>query len=168
MRSLASVVIAAFLVLVSPLDAAAQQAPALSHEQVIQLTRQLEDKPLSKDAELQRALLLLWEAESKDVEDVVCSYLSPLMEKKVKYGTELMFQHVFGSASAQLLDPSIKGQMQPSQLAGMTSMLKAYRNILVDKPKARVAVLDEWLAWEASGEMQARLEPIVATCKVDK
>jgi hypothetical protein len=133
---------------------------------VIPLTRFLEDHPLDKRAPPIRSALVKWEADSKDVGDVVCPGLfKPLPDKAFKYNGELLAQFIFGSAAHQLAVPDDKGKLMPAQLAGMTSMLKAYRTLLAADKDARIPRFDSLSRDEADGSLATTLEPLViANC----
>jgi hypothetical protein len=145
---------------------AAQDDSPINNSNVPALTRFLEDQPLNENARSVRAALLDWEDKSKDVVDVVCpGVFKPIPDKSIKYSGELLAQFIFGSAAYQLENPTQKGKLMPSQLAGMTSMLKAYRSFLAKDSKARVPRLDELSQYEADGKLSQVLEPLVtANC----
>lgn len=141
----------------------------MSNDKVASLTKFLEEKPLDKDAPLVRRVLLNWEDTSKDVIDVVCPGVLAPVPDKVPYGPELAAQFVFGSAAFQLLNPGEKGKLMRQQLAGMQSMLKAYRAIVSEDPKARVPRLDELAQRDLDGNLLQTLEPLVLSeCKTAK
>jgi len=138
----------------------------LDNTKVVSLTRFLEDHPLDKQAPLVRSGLIQWEANSKDVVDVVCpGVFAPLPDKSIKYNGELLAQFIFGSATHQLAVPSDSGKLMPDQLASMASMLKAYRNFLAADKDARIPRFDELSRNEADGSLTNVLEPLViANC----
>ncbi|RDS81890.1 hypothetical protein DWU99_15845 [Dyella psychrodurans] len=139
----------------------------VDNTKVVPLTRFLEEQPLNKDAPLVRAALLDWEDKSTDVVDVVCpGMFSPVPDKSIKYSAELMAQFIFGSAAYQIANPSEKGKLMPAQLAGMKSMLKAYRSIIALEPNARISRFDELSKDEEQGNLPQVVEPlVVANCK---
>jgi len=134
---------------------------------VVALTRFLEKEPFSKDAPLARASLLRWEDKSKDVVDLVCpGLLSPIPDKSIPYSGELLAQFVFGSAALQIEDPSKKGNVIAGQVAGMKSLLKAFRSITAQKPSVHIARIEEYAQHESAGNLEAFMEPLVAKeCK---
>jgi len=148
--------------------AAAAESPALvDNSKVVPLTRFLEDQPLNENAPVFRAALLDWEDKSKDVVDVVCpGIFSPLPDKSFKYNGELLAQFIFGSAAYQIANPKEKGKLMPAQLAGMRSMLKAYRSFLARDPNARIPRFDELSKDDEQGTLLQVLEPLVVIhCK---
>jgi hypothetical protein len=146
---------------------AAQDDSPVNNSNVPALTRFLEDQPLNENARAVRAALLDWEDKSKDVVDVVCpGVFKPIPDKSIKFSGELLAQFIFGSAAYQLENPAEKGKLMPSQLAGMKSMLKAYRSFLAKDSKARIPRLDELSQNEADDKLSQVLEPLVtANCR---
>ncbi|WP_152984412.1 hypothetical protein [Stenotrophomonas terrae] len=152
------------LTLALPLAAFAQGAPALKIDsaQVVGLTALLEAQPRHPEATSIRALLLEWEDSTTDAVDYVCpDVLAPIPGKGIANGPELLAQFIFGSAAFQVANPSQKGALQPSQLAGMRSMLKAYKVLLATDPGARIPRFDALAVMDAQGTLPAYLEPIV-------
>lgn len=149
------------------LACASDRLPTVDNAKVVPLTRFLENQPLNESAPLVRAALLDWEDKSKDVVDVVCpGVFSPLPDESIKYNGELLAQFIFGSAAYQIANPAEKGKLMPAQLAGMQSMLKAYRSILAQKPDARIPRYDELSKDDEQGKLLQVLEPLVkANCK---
>lgn len=139
---------------------------ALDSAKVISQTQFLEDHPLDKQAPMVRAALVQWEAGSADVVDVVCpGVFAPVPDKSINYSGELLGQFIFGSAAHQLAVPGDKGKLMPAQLAGVSSMLKAYRAILASDKSARIARFDSLSGDEAAGSLATTIEPLViANC----
>jgi hypothetical protein len=167
MRSVGLCLWVVLMLTVSGTVSAANDSQLLDNSKVAPLTKFLEEQPFHKDAPIIRAELLKWEDASKDVVDVVCPpVLSPLPNKSIKYSGELIAQFIFGSASYQLINPSEKGKLQPAQLAGMRSLLKAYRSMIALDSKARVSRLDELVQSEIDGSLPKVMEALVtANCK---
>ena len=133
----------------------------VKNDQVVGLTKFLEEKPLDESAPGIRALLIDWEDKSKDVIDYVCpGVLAPIPAENVPHSPELLVQFIFGSAAHQIANPTDKGKVVPGQLAGMRSMLKAYRGFLTADPAARIPRLDELSEMEAAGTLPEYLAPI--------
>lgn len=159
-----AVLLASSLLTTAHVSAADDDVPEVSN--VVSSTRFLEDHPLDKRAPVIRAALLQWETASKDVVDVVCpGVFAPLPDDSIKYNGELLAQFIFGSAAHQLAVPEDKGKLMPAQLAGMTSMLKAYRTFLTADEKARIPRFDALSKDETDGSLANTLEPLViANC----
>ena len=133
----------------------------VKNDQVVGLTKFLEEKPLDESAPGIRALLIDWEDKSKDVIDYVCpGVLAPIPAENVPHSPELLVQFIFGSAAHQIANPTDKGKIVPGQLAGMRSMLKAYRGFLTADPAARIPRLDELSEMETAGTLPEYLAPI--------
>ncbi len=140
----------------------ATDGSAVDTAKVISLTQFLEDHPLDKQAPTVRAALVQWEARSTDVVDVVCpGVFAPVPAKSVKYSGELLGQFILGSAVHQLAVPADKGKLMPLQLAGVSSMLKAYRAILATDKSARIARFDSLSRDQAAGSLATTIEPLV-------
>jgi len=156
---LSLLILLVFAVLFSPFAHGARLK--IKTEQVVGLTRFLEEKPLDESAPGIRALLLDWEDKSKDVVDYVCpGVLAPIPDESVPNSPELLAQFIFGSAAHQIANPSEKGQVVPSQLAGMRSMLKSYGAFLAADPMARIPRLDELAQMDSAGTLANYLAPI--------
>lgn len=152
-------ILLAFAVLSSPFAHGAKQK--IKTDQVVALTRFLEETPLDESAPGIRALLLDWEDKSKDVVDYVCpGVLAPIPDENVPNSPELLAQFIFGSAAHQIANPSDKGQVVPTQLAGMRSMLKSYGAFLAADPTARIPRLDELARMDDAGTLPGYLAPI--------
>ncbi|MFK2877428.1 hypothetical protein [Rhodanobacter hydrolyticus] len=167
MRFAVLIVAAATVISSMPALAAGKNDLKVSTSQVVGLTKFLEEHPRNEQAPAVRALMLDWEDKTKDVVDYVCpGVLAPVPNDGVPNGPELLAQFILSSAAFQIANPSQKGALQPSQLAGMRSMLKVYQAFLASDPKARIPRFDELLAKEADGSLPAYLEPVVAAeCK---
>jgi hypothetical protein len=134
----------------------------LDTSKVVPLTRFLEAHPLDKQAPLVRAALMKWETDSKDVFDVVCpGVIAPVPDKSIKYSGELLVQYIFGGGAHQLEVPADQGKLMPSQLAGVSSMLRAYTQLLGTDQNARIPRFDALLQDEAAGSLAGKLEPLV-------
>jgi hypothetical protein len=154
------------VLLVSPLAYGAKSK--VKTEQVVELTRFLEENPLDESAPGIRALLIDWEEKSKDVVDYICpGVLDPVLVDGVPNSSELMVQFIFGSAAHQIANPSDKGKVIPGQLAGMRSMLKAYSAFLAADAAAKIQRLDELSEMDISGGLDRYLAPIVKDCGDD-
>jgi len=161
MKSTALAIFAATVVLLAANADARTQT--LSHEQVIKAVAFLEQRPNDETAPALRSLLVDWEDKSRDVVDYVCpEVLAPIPADDVPNSSELLGQFIFGSAAFQLAHPDQKGKLQPGQLAGMRSMLRAYQSMLALDQAARIPRLDELSAKEADGTLPAYLAPVVA------
>jgi len=152
----------AALVLLSAPCYAADVVNPITNDKVVQLALMLELKPLDKDVDIFRALLLDWEDKSKDVVDVVCPGLfKSLFAKSTPYQPILFSQFVIGSAASQIATPSAKGQLMPQQLAGMRSMLHVYSSLRALDSKVSLPELDNYAAHDADGTLEQFMKPLV-------
>ena len=132
-------------------------------EKVVKFTAFLEAYPFDPNAAAVRGWLVNWEDKSKDVVDVVCpDVFTPVLAKDAPNGPQLIGQFIFGSAASQLIDPSRKGQLLPQQVAGMHSMILAYRSMIAAHPADRIPFLDDMSQKDEQGQLEATLKPIVA------
>lgn len=135
----------------------------LADEDVIAMTQQLEQRPLAPEADSLRQQLYEWTTESDAVMITVCDVLGPIpSDEALPYAKELLVQSFFGNAAYQLQYPGSKDDQLKLQLAGITSMLKAYRNIVKQQPEARIATYDTWLKALDSDKLAQRLLPTIA------
>jgi len=143
---------------------AAQTGFAQSAEEqrslLIKATKFLEVKPFDEKAKDVRGWAVAYVIQTKDVSVVVCigDFLKPALEKKNKYGSELIGQYTIAMAAFKLENPDQKDDENAAQLAGVESMLRAYETMLKEKPKAQFAGMDELVAKRNKGELRALVE----------
>ncbi len=127
---------------------------------LIKAARFLEAKPFDKDAEDIRGAAMRYVIETDDVHIIICGgdILAPVLEKKNKYGTELLGQYTIGMAAFKLANPDKKDDENAAQLAGVESMLRAYESIIAEKPKAKFAGIDDLIAKRDKGELKAMVD----------
>ncbi|MBS1795656.1 MAG: hypothetical protein JSS81_17505 [Acidobacteria bacterium] len=127
---------------------------------LIRAARFLEEKPFDKDAPKMREWAFLYVAQTKDVSVVICAgpLIRPMLEKKNKYGDELLNQYAIAMAAFKLQNPDRKSDENAAQLAGLESALKAYEKMVAGDSKAKYAALDELLAKRDKGELKALVE----------
>lgn len=149
----------------------AQALPApgepMSSAKAVQLIRALEQAPLAKEAKAIRSDLIDWAEETKDVTILVCDVLGPIPGSKVPYGPELLVQSMFGNAAFQLEHTESRGDELKAQLAGIESMLRAYREILKSDPSAGIPAYDAWLKDSEAGVLAEHLTPSIREKCVD-
>jgi Defensin propeptide. len=147
-----TIIFALLLVVLSAQAAFAQNQN--DRENLIKASRFLEEKPFDKNAKKIRAWALAWASETKDVTVVVCGgTASPFLDKKVKFGSELLAQYVIAMTAFKLENPDKTNDENAAQLAGMESALRAYENMLKENPKAKAEKIDQLLAKKNSGEL---------------
>jgi hypothetical protein len=136
---------------------------------LIKAAKFLEIKPFDKDAKDVRGWAVRYVIETDDVTVVICTgnFMDAALEKKNKYGSELLAQYTIGMAAFKLENPSKKDDENAAQLAGIESMLRAYETMVKEKPKAKFAGMDDLLAKRDKDELKALVE--AANCgKKDK
>lgn len=124
---------------------------------LIKASRFLELKPFDKDAEDIRGAAMRYVIETKDVSIIICGgeMMDPILNKKNKYGTELLGQYTIGMAAFKLANPDKKTDENAAQLAGIESMLRAYEAMVAEKPKAKFAGMDALVAKRDKNELKA-------------
>lgn len=153
-----AIVLALFLTGLSAQTAFAQNKTD-DKETLIKAAQILESQPLQDKAKDYRGWAMRYIIETEDVSVTVCSeMLSSTMDKKNKYGSELLAQYTMGMAAFKLSNPDKAKDDNSAQLAGVESMLKAYENILKEKPKAKFQALDELIAKRDKGELKKFVE----------
>lgn len=127
---------------------------------LIKAAKFLEVKPFDKDAKDIRGWALRYVIETKDVSIIICAgdLTRPTLEKKNKYGSELLAQYTIGMAAFKLENPSKKDDENAAQLAGIESMLRAYEQMVKEKPKAKFAAMDDIIAKRDNGELKGLVE----------
>ncbi len=136
----------------------AQNKPG-DKETLIKATQILEAQPFQEKAKDFRNWAMRYIIETDDVSITVCSQmLTSIMDKKNKYADELLAQYSMGMAAFKLANPAKAKDENSAQLAGMESMLKAYENMVKEKPKAKFQALDDLTAKRDKGELKKFVE----------
>lgn len=122
-------------------------------EMLIKAARFLEEKPFDKEAKNIRSWAIKWSSDTKDVTVIICSGTAmPLLDKKNKFGSELLGQHLIAMTAFKLQNPTNNDE-NAAQLAGLESVLRAYEVMVKENSKAKANVLDSLLAKRNSGEL---------------
>ena len=138
--------------------ATAQEKPT-DKENLIKIVRFLEEKPFDKNAKKYREWGFLYVAQTKDVSVTVCTDgIKPVMEKKNKFGGELLVHYSIAMAAFKLENPTKVDDEDATQLAGVESMLKSYEAMVKENPKAKFAGVDGLVEKRNKGELAALLE----------
>jgi hypothetical protein len=119
-----------------------QDAPAT----LIKSAQFLEEKPFDKDAKKVRGWAIGWLIETDKVHLKVCSLLVANIDKKYKYGPELLGQYTIGMGAFKLSNPDKANDEDAAQLAGVESALKSYEAMVAQQVKAKNAFMDDLLA----------------------
>jgi len=125
------------------------------HRKLIQASHFLEEKPLDKDAKAIRNWAFVWAADTKDVTVIICGVGGPFMDKKVKFGGELMAQYAIAMTAFKLENPDKASDENAAQLAGVESALKVYQILVKDNPKGKADGVEALIAKRDKGELPA-------------
>ena len=154
-----TIIFALFIIALSASITFGQTAKSSDKETLIKATQILEAQPLQDKAKDFRGWAMRYIIETDDVSILVCSQmLSSIMDKKNKYDDELLAQYTMGMAAFKLTNPNNAKDDNSAQLAGMESMLRAYENILKEKPKAKFQALDDLISKRDKGELKNFVE----------
>lgn len=128
-------------------------------ERLIKVTQFLEQDPFDENAKDFRAWAVKYVIETDDVSVTICGgpLIAPIMDKKYKYSSEMLTQYTIAMASFKLQNPDNKDE-NAAQLAGLESVVKAYRAILRTKPKTATAGMDALSADLDSGQLKKAVE----------
>jgi hypothetical protein len=145
----------------------AQNPTGNDKENLIKASTFLENNPFDKEAKGIRAWAITFASETKDVTVIICGgTASPFLDKKVKYGSELLGQYLIAMTAFKLQNPENTDE-NASQLAGIESALKAYENMIKEKPKGKAKTIDELVAKRDNGELKAFVEAANCGSKED-
>ncbi|NYZ63488.1 hypothetical protein [Luteimonas deserti] len=139
--------------LVSSVSSAALAYRPVQTADIPELVRTLEREPLAPGARKLRQDLLAWATQTRDVTVTVCDVLGPVPGSTVPYGPELLLQAMLGNAAFQLENPASKDDEEMAQMAGITSLLRAYQATLAADPNARIPQYDTWLVELEAGRL---------------
>ena len=140
------------------LETVAGQEKPSDKDNLIKVVRFLEEKPFDDNAKKYREWAFLYVAQTKDVSVIVCTDgIKPVIDKKNKYGGELLVHYSVAMAAFKLENPSSANDENATQLAGVESMLKAYETMVKEKPKARYLGLDALVEKRNKNELAAFL-----------
>lgn len=122
-------------------------------EMLIKAARFLEEKPFDKQAKDVRAWAVKYSSDTQEVVVIVCGgTASPLLDKKNKFGSELVGQYLIAMTAFKLEQPENKDE-NAAQLAGLESVLKTYEAMLKENPKAKAEKIDALLAKRNDGTL---------------
>ena len=128
-------------------------------ETLVKAAQILEAQPFHEKAKDFRGWAMRYVIETDDVSIIICSQMvSAVLEKKNKYSSELLAQYSIGMAAFKLSNPDKAKDENAAQLAGMESMLRAFENMVKEKPKAKFQALDELVTKRNNGELKMFVE----------
>ena len=135
----------------SPVHTDEKDAP----ETLIRSARLLEQKPLDKDAKKVRGWAMQWLIVTDKVSVKICSLILSGVDKKYKYGSELIGQYTIGMGAYKLANADKAQDEDAAQQAGIESALASYEAMVAEQPKAKNAFMDELLAKRGQGTLAA-------------
>ncbi|MEP6903074.1 MAG: hypothetical protein ABJA66_15085 [Actinomycetota bacterium] len=131
-----------------------QTAPQTDQERLIKASGFLEAKPFDKDAKETRAWAIKWASETTAVTVIVCGGTGGvLLDKKIKFGGELLGQYLISMTAFKLQNPDKANDENAAQLAGMESVVRTYEAMLKENPKAKAARMDDLLGKRNDGTL---------------
>ncbi len=130
-------------------------AQTTKRAQLVKFAKQLEQTPFGDEAETNRGWAVRWVIETDQVSVIVCSnsVTEPLLDKKNKYGSDLLGQYMIGMAAFKIENPDKAADEDAAQLAGVQSFLRAYEAMVAAKPKAKYNKMDDLIAMRDKGEL---------------
>jgi|SRR5580765_6720049 len=124
-------------------------------ETLIKAAQILEAQPFQEKAKEFRTWAMRYIIETDDVSITVCTQMfSSIMDKKNKNADELLAQYSMGMAAFKLANPDKAKDENSAQLAGIESMLRAYENMVKEKPKTKFQALDDLVTKRDKGELK--------------
>jgi len=139
--------------------------PSLADDErkVVELTRQLEARPLAEGSKDSRAWLIGWITKAPQLQINLCDTLQVMKrDKEYAWTSKLVVQTLFGMAAWELEHPASKGMDVEVQVAGGRSGLKVYQSILREHPQATFAPMEILAAHEAAGDLAPHMKGVVA------
>ena len=133
---------------------------------VVKIAHLLEANPLSKELKAEREWALRWLIEVPDISITLCSKLPDVSALgKYKYRGELIVQSTLSQAAFVIENPDMAKDLAAASLAGMESVLRSYKAILNENPKATSKYLDEMLDKRNREELAGFVKELAAGCK---
>jgi hypothetical protein len=148
-----------------PASAAGQASSAEDRRRFVSITRQLEEAPLEPRLAAERQWALNWLVEAPDVTVTMCGSLwGGLLDEDYPHGAEILFQSTFSMAAALIERPDLAGDPIEQQMAGAEGALRAYREILRDRPEAHSPFLDALVLTQSRGQLRASVSSAWPNC----
>jgi hypothetical protein len=162
-RPLAVLVLA---LLALPALAARGASTKAERQRAVEVTRRLEKNPLAKGGDADRVWLFQWIVEIPDINIRTCE--SPLDQLKEdegeRHGRELFLQHVFGITTFLIENPKRKDDWVAQQVAGLESVLRAYRSLRKTDPAVRWRSLDRYDELRREGKLADAVKRTMPGC----
>ena len=126
-------------------------AKSLDQATIRRLVQSHEEDPLSEKSRMSVAPVLL--AHFEDVPFVVCLDQVPGVSSQGDAGKALIWQILFGTGVFLEEHPESAGNRDAYMLAGLSSAVRAYRNIAKKNPQLRIATFDDLDQMERQGRL---------------
>lgn len=160
--------LAALVLLAVALPALADRGPSTPAERkrATEVTRRLEQDPLAKRGDEDRVWLFQWIVEIPDIMVRTCE--SPLDQlrddESGRHGRELYLQHVFGITAFLIEKPKRKDDWVAQQVAGLESVLRAYRAMKEAEPGLRWRSLERYDELRREGKLADAVRRSMPAC----
>jgi hypothetical protein len=152
-----------------PASALSASSPPEDRQRFVSVTRKLEQAPLNPALKADREWALAWLTDTPDVSVTICpDALGGVVGSKYRYAGEILIQDMFSMAALVIEHPETATDANAQQLAGVEGALKAYRSILVGKPKARSPALEALLQAQSRGQLADLVRKAQARCFAKK
>jgi hypothetical protein len=131
-------------------------------QMLVKTARFLEETPFAGEAKGMREWAFKYLSETKDVSIKMCAgdLTKPLLDKKNKFGGELLIQYAVGMAAYKFENP--KAEETDAQVAGMESALKAYDAMVSADENAKFAGMNVLVEKRDKGGLRTMV--IAANC----
>ncbi len=145
----------------------AARGPATGEERarVVRLAAELEARPLGKQADRQRRWLDGFLVEVPDIHVPVCRNLLLPMVQDSPLATPLVAQMLYSGAAFLVEHPERAGDEFAIYQAGVAGALRAYESVSRDKPRRRIALLDQLVQKRERGELARFVRDGMTGCR---
>lgn len=136
---------------------ALERGPSTAEERqrVVAVARKMEQKPLDKNQRKDQEWALGWVEDVPDIHVDLCKeVLGDFTDSGYKYRSLLTVQLTLSSAAFLIEHPKQADDQVGEFMAGVESVLRAYRSILRQNPREKSKELDDLLDKQAQGELQ--------------
>ena len=161
-------VVLACLCYVSSVNAQNQRGPSTPEERkrAVEMVTFLETKPLAKEAKEYRAALLFFLAEVPDITVKLCTnVLGESRQIKGNYESELVGQLAYSQAKFIIENPARAQDDEAVYLAGVEGVLRTWRAIKAEKPKAKFPLMEELVQKQQAGTLAEYVKTGMKECK---
>jgi hypothetical protein len=132
---------------------------------VVRLAAELERQPLGKQAERSRRWLDGFLVEVPDIQVPVCRNLLLPMVQDSPLAPVLVAQMLYSGAAFLVEHPDRAGDEFAIYQAGVAGALTAYESALRERPRRRIALLDQLLQKRARGELPRFVRDGMTGCR---